>query len=173
MVAWPVKGAGQVNVFTAWLRLLKLSKSKRSDPITGGGVKSAKGFRRAKWGNDTPQKGHGKSLARLALFLCTLTVAAAVMTPPRPNWRCWSEAGQLLGLNWESGRYAAETSTQCVLNEMCVELDEGILPGGTRRLAKLPLTAGTCTRSESLTSQPRPWAGALPPLAGALPPSFF
>ena len=47
------------------------------------------------------------------------------MTPSPPNKRRRSEAGQLLGLNCVSERYAAKTSTQFYLNDRNIELDEG------------------------------------------------
>jgi len=71
----------------------------------GGAVKGVKGFRRNKWGDDTPQKGHGKGL-------------------PSTNKPRRSDMGQLFGLNIRSERYAAETSEQFLLNERSVEIDE-------------------------------------------------
>jgi hypothetical protein len=40
----------------------------------GGAVNGMKGFRRSKWGVDTPQKEHGKGLSPSALFFRTLAV---------------------------------------------------------------------------------------------------
>jgi hypothetical protein len=63
-------------------------------------------------------------MAPPAPFLSTLAAAAAIVTPSPPNKRRRSDMGQFLGLNVRLERNAAETSTQHVLNEVSVELDE-------------------------------------------------